>query len=107
MVVTNAPAEKVEPQSDGRKLWIFQTSPKIATYVWALHAGPYAVFEDKQGPVPQRLLIRRSLADQVRPEEWLPVSRAGMKFYGEYFGVPYPYKKLDLVLVPDFNWGRG
>ena len=59
----------------------------------------------KSGPIPQRLLVRESLASQVRPDEWLPVSRTGIKFYGEFFGVPYPYKKMDLVLVPDFNWG--
>jgi aminopeptidase N len=104
-IVTSTLPEKVSEPEDGVKTWTFPLSAKMATYVWSLHGGEYKIFEDKKADFPTRIFIRQSLADQIRPEEWFPPAKAGLKFYGEFFGITYPYKKLDLVLVPEFNWG--
>jgi aminopeptidase N len=106
IVVTSTLPEKSEVK-DGLKTWNFPTSAKMATYVWSLYAGPYHVFEDldKKVVFPTRLLMRESIANQIKVNEWFPIIRDGLKFYGEFFNTPYPYGKMDFIFVPEFNWG--
>jgi len=92
--------------SDGQvSTWTFATTPKMSTYIFSLHAGPYEVWGDMAGDIPIRLFARQSLAEYVAAEEWLDVTRKGLEFYGRYFGIPYPFGKYDQLIVPDFNIG--
>ncbi len=90
---------------NGARLWRFATTPKMSTYVFSLHAGPYQIWEDKAGAIPLRLLARKSLAPYVAVEEWFDVTRAGLAHYASYFEIPYPFGKYDQLIVPDFNIG--
>lgn len=111
VVVSNTLPEKIEEREDPEshqiteKIWNFPVSAKMSTYVWSLASGPYKIFEDKSAAYPTRVLVRQTLASQVHTEEWFPVIRQGLKFYNEFFGVNYPYKKMDFVIEPDYNHG--
>jgi len=111
VVVSNTLPEKVEEREDAEshqiteKIWNFPISAKMSTYVWSLASGPYKIFEDKSSTYPTRVLVRQSLASQVHTDEWFPVIRQGLKFYNEFFGINYPYKKMDFVIEPDYNHG--
>jgi len=94
-----------EPSADGSTLWRFSTTPKMSTYVFSLHAGPYRIWEDDAGGVPIRLMARRSLAEFVAVDEWFDITKRGLEFYGRYFDIPYPFRKYDQLIVPDFNIG--
>jgi aminopeptidase N len=89
----------------GRTRWTFPATPPLSTYVYSLHAGEYAVWESTAGSVPLRLFARRSLAKYLEPEEWFDTARKGLAFFGDYFGIPYPYGKYDQLIVPDYNAG--
>ena len=104
-VVSTARETSATPAGAGRKVWVFPATPKLSAYVFSLHAGPYRVWEGRAGSVPLRLFARRSLAPYVDPEEWFATTRAGLAFYGGYFGIPYPFSKYDQLLVPDYNAG--
>lgn len=93
------------PAHAGTQLWTFAKTPKISTYVFSLHAGPYAVWSDDSGDVPLRLMARQSLAAYVPVEEWFEITQKGMDFYGRYFDIPYPFEKFDQLIVPEFNIG--
>jgi aminopeptidase N len=103
-VVSASPGSS-EPTQSGSNLWTFTTTPKISTYVFSLHAGPYAVWEDNTGDVPLRLFARQSLAEHVAVDEWFEITQGGMQFYGRYFDIPYPFEKYDQLIVPEFNIG--
>jgi len=103
-VISAAPGRRTGT-SEGGDTWIFDPTPLMSTYVFSLHAGPYQMWEDRSGEVPIRLFARRSLAEFVPAEEWLDVTRRGLAFYGEYFDIPYPFRKYDQILVPDFAIG--
>ncbi len=90
---------------DGHKSWQFPPSPLFSTYVFALHAGPYASWSSNAQGIPIRLFARQSLAQWVDSAEWLDVTRKGLQFFHEKFGVHYPFAKYDQILVPDFNEG--
>ncbi len=35
----------------------------------------------------------------------LEVAKFALHYYNNYFGIPYPLKKLDLIAIPDFEAG--
>lgn len=85
--------------------WTFPTTPKLSPYNFSMHAGPYKVWEDNSGKYPMRLFARQSLASQVYPQDWFRYTKQGLAYYDEYFGIPYPFKKYDQILVPQFIYG--
>jgi len=104
-LVSMAPGRPEPVNEDGTVTWRFDATPPMATYVFSLHAGPYQVWEADAEGIPMRLLARRSLAEFVAVDEWFDVSRRGLHYYGEYFGIPYPFTKYDQLIVPDFAIG--
>jgi aminopeptidase N len=103
-VVSNTLEQEVTSEG-GRSTWRFPPSAVFSTYIFALHAGPYASWSGDAGGIPMRLFARRSLAPYVEHAEWLEVTRQGLGFFDDYFGYPYPYAKYDQVIVPEFNSG--
>ncbi|MFK7864143.1 MAG: aminopeptidase N [Pseudohongiellaceae bacterium] len=86
-------------------LWTFPVSEKFSSYVFSLHAGPYHIWEDQAGDIPIRLMARQSLAQYVAVEEWMNYTKSGLAHFRNYFEIPYPFKKYDQVIVPDFLIG--
>lgn len=103
--VVSTGTASTEPAGGGVVLWRFDTTPRMSTYVFSLHAGPYKIWEADAAGIPIRLMARRSLAEHVAVDEWLEVTRRGLDYYSQYFGIPYPFEKYDQLIVPDFNIG--
>ena len=103
-VVSTSTGERHEADN-GTSRWQFATTPKISTYAFSLHAGPYRIWEDAAGGMPIRLMARQSLAEFVAVDEWLEVTKGGLAYFGEYFDIPYAFHKYDQLIVPDFNIG--
>lgn len=103
-VVTTTPEMRKDVEG-GKTRWIFETTPPLATYLYSLHAGPYKVWTDRFNGIPLRLFARPSLARYVEPRDWFTFTKQGLGFYGEYFQIPYPFKKYDQLIVPEFNAG--
>ena len=103
--VVSAATGSVTENSNSASTWTFATSPKMSTYIFSLHAGPYQVWEEMAGDVPMRLFARQSLAKYVQVEEWFDITRGGLDFYARYFDIKYPFGKYDQLIVPDFNIG--
>jgi aminopeptidase N len=87
------------------KRWTFPQTKKLSPYNFAMHAGPYKVWEDNSGKYPMRLLARQSVAAQIKPAEWFKYTKQGLAFFDDYFGIPYQFEKYDQILVPDFLYG--
>ena len=103
-VITSVKETQIDVKAD-KKIWQFPQSARFSTYIWSLHAGEYAVFEGPQFRYPLRLFTRASLKPYVKADDWFTFTIQGFDFFEPYFGYPYPYKKYDQVIVPDFNAG--
>ena len=103
-VISTMRESKIE-DIGGKRRWTFPTTPKLSPYNFAMHAGPYTVWEDASGKYPMRLFVRQSLAKQVAPQDWFRYTRRGLDYFDDYFGIPYPFKKYDQILVPQFIYG--
>jgi len=97
--------ETAADAADGRKHWVFPPTPAISSYVYAMHTGPFRVWEDTAGSIPLRLFARSAVADYVDTAEWFEPTRKSFDFFQRYFDIPYPFGKYDQVIVPDFNAG--
>ena len=88
------------------KLYVFEDTPRISTYLYALCAGPYHCIENTlPSPIKLRIFMRESLKEYGFPEEIFKITIAGMKFYSEYFGHPFPFNKYDQIFCPEYNYG--
>ena len=103
-VISSTRETEVVVDGDHRN-WRFPPTEPLSSYVFSLHAGEYAVFEDAAFRYPLRLFVRQSLAQYVDAEFWFGATRQGFDFFDEYFGLPYPFRKYDQVIVPDFISG--
>ncbi|NHN55606.1 aminopeptidase N [Calidifontibacter sp. DB0510] len=87
----------------------FAGTQRFSTYLMALAAGPYHLVEDEwrsgDQVVPLALLCRRSQVPYLAVEEIWETTRAGLDFYDEHFGTPYPWGKYDQIFLPEYNIG--
>lgn len=107
-VVTNTAETKVTPTETG-KHWSFPRSKPFSTYLFAMIAGPYAVWKSSakvgNDEIPLRLLARKSQAKYVDTPEWFKITRRGLDYFSLLFAVQYPFEKYDQILVPEFVSG--
>jgi alanyl aminopeptidase len=102
IAASNSPEETRKEQ--GKKVaFTFATTPPLPTYLVALAVGDLEIREGKQTPVPIRLITTKGKSSLGGPA--LESTAALVQLLGDYFGIPYPYAKLDIVAVPDFASG--
>jgi aminopeptidase N len=85
----------------------FNTTPPLPPYMVALVGGPYHVIASVHNDVPLSLWCRESLVQYLEEQaaDIFEVTRAGLDFFAEYFGYPYPFDEYNQLLVPEFNMG--
>jgi aminopeptidase N len=88
---------------EGKHTIQFSTTPKMSTYLVALAVGDYECTEGSADNIP----IRVCGTPDKKPLQAAALRYAGeiLKFYNQYYGIPYPFGKLDIVGVPDFEAG--
>ena len=104
LVVSNSPVERVESHDDGNKTVHFSETPLLSSYLVALAVGDLVMSEavDADG-VPIRIV--HVPGSEALTQFALETARECLTRLAEYFAIPYPYQKLDLVAVPDFEIG--
>jgi puromycin-sensitive aminopeptidase len=103
-LVSNAPIEKEEPRPGGRKLVRFEPTPPLSTYLVALAVGELEASEPARcGETEIRVWHVPGKGHLTAFA--LEAARETLARLEHYFGLPYPYGKLDLVAVPDFEAG--
>jgi aminopeptidase N len=103
--VVSASRESAVADAGEIQVWSFPPTEPLSSYVFSLHAGEYAVIESTEFRYPLRLFLRQSMVDYAEPEFWFEITRQGFDFFDTYFALPYPFRKYDQLIVPDFNSG--
>ncbi|GAG00611.1 unnamed protein product, partial [marine sediment metagenome] len=98
------PEERVVANGDGTKTVHFQRTPPLSSYLLALAVGAFVVSHTRRcGQTPIRVWSvpeKRGMASFALATAVEVLSRLE-----RYFDIPHPYAKLDLVAVPDFEFG--
>jgi puromycin-sensitive aminopeptidase len=92
------------PTGDGRRRIEFADSMKMSTYLVAFVVGPLEFTDpvDVDG-VPLRVVHtpgRGHLANFA-----LDAGAFALRYFADYYAIPYPGDKVDLVAIPDFAFG--
>ncbi len=104
LAVSNTAETDREPLTDGRVRVSFAPSMVMSTYLVAFVVGPLeATGAIDCGGVPVRVIHRPGRGDQTGFA--LDVAAHALEWYSDYYGLPYPSDKLDLVAIPDFAFG--
>lgn len=104
-VLTNGPAESRTPAGAATR-WQFAPTAPISTYLAAFAAGPWAsVTSAPPATMPITLYSRKSRAAEVDADVQIAANRAAVNWLADWFGVPFPFAKLDLLLAPAFPFG--
>jgi aminopeptidase N/puromycin-sensitive aminopeptidase len=106
--ISNSPIESDTPgdksgQGAGKHTLKFLTTPKMSTYLVAFLVGDFQCTAGDQDGVAIRVC---STPEKVALTPYgVDVAKYVLHYYNDYFGVPYPLKKLDLIALPDFEAG--
>jgi aminopeptidase N len=111
MAFSNMPAAKVTKQADGTKLYRFQQTPTMSSYLLFLGMGDVERKTVMAGKTEIGIITRRGVVDQG--DYALSQAKRLLTYYNNYFGQPYPLPKLDMIAGPGSsqffgameNWG--
>jgi alanyl aminopeptidase len=107
VVVTTTPVIASTDLGDGFIRQEFATTRPLPTYLIAIAVGPYDLVDYDTLPVneirryelPLRAIAAKGLGDKLHYA--LENTDGILNALERYFGTPYPYRKLDLIAVPE------
>lgn len=102
--ISNGPIVSDTPGPGANKHTLkFLTTPKMSSYLVAFLVGDFQCTNGEQDGVAIRVC---ATPDKVSLTPYgVDVAKYVLHYYNNYFGIPYPLKKLDLIALPDFEAG--
>lgn len=108
-VLANTPVRKQRTQGE-HVTTTFETTPHMSTYLLAFVYGELGY---KEAVTKDKVRVRAyATPGNVQFTDFaLEVAVKCLEFYNDYFALPYPLEKCDLIALPDFasgameNWG--
>jgi aminopeptidase N len=90
------------PGSERHKI-TFSTSPRMSTYLVALAIGDWQCLERTVDGTPIRVCAE---PDKKQYGQFaLEAAAQSVHFYNQWYGIKYPFEKLDMLAIPDYEWG--
>ena len=108
LAVSNMPVESEKKITGGKEVR-FAATPPMSSYLNVFVAGELDLIESRSGPTQIRVVATKGKAELGRYA--LEVTAQILRYYNDYFGVPYPLPKLDQIALPGGfggameNWG--
>jgi len=89
--------------SSAQHTMAFAPTPKMSTYLVAMAVGDFQCLDGAAENVPIRICATpdKKALGQIA----LDAAQDILRFYNRYFGIKYPFGKLDVLAVPDFAAG--
>jgi aminopeptidase N len=101
--ISNAPVKQMAKLGGVRRGWHFRTTPRMSTYLVAMLAGDFRCVSTSFDGIP--ISVCAPPGKQQLGRYGLRVAESVLRYYDNYYGIKYPFEKLDLIAVPDFEAG--
>ena len=105
VALANSPATSEHDEGDGTKTVQFAASKPMPSYLVAFGVGPFELLDGGTAghfKTPFRVVVPRGRAAEAKYA--LESTPKIIGILEDYFGMPYPYEKLDVLVVPRY-WG--
>lgn len=108
VAISNSPVVEQRRLDHGKRLFVFQTTPRMSTYLVFFGVGDFRFIEDRR-EVTVRVAAVTGTGEHGNYA--LDFGRKALDYCEAYYDIPYPLSKLDLIAIPDFafgameNWG--
>jgi tricorn protease interacting factor F2/3 len=106
--LSNGAVRETRELANGKKRVIFEQTPPMSTYLVFWGVGEFEVLPDAKDP---RVRVA-ALPERGEVAEYgAAFGRRALQFSENYYDIPYPLSKMDLIAIPDFafgameNWG--
>ena len=105
VAVSNTPLVGEPPQAtSGTTTWRFARTQPLPSYLIALGVGPFDFLD--AAPSGEKAVRTRIITPRGQPREGAYAAKVTPEILGHlerYFGIPYPYEKLDILAVPQLG----
>src|SRR6266852_141888 len=101
--ISNAGVERERKLGNGKKEVVFKDTIRMSTYLLAFIVGEFDATAPVDAGTPLRVAHvpgKQALAGWAQQ-----IGAFSLKFFANYYGIPYPGDKLDLIAIPDFAAG--
>jgi aminopeptidase N/puromycin-sensitive aminopeptidase len=101
--ISNASIASDTPAGNGKHAIRFAKTAKMSTYLVAMLVGDFQCVSGGADGIPIRVCSVPDMQELGRFA--LSAAEQSVRFYDQYYGIKYPFGKLDLVGLPDFEAG--
>jgi alanyl aminopeptidase len=110
-VIANTPVVTDSSVGNGMMKWVFEQTKPLPTYLVALAIGPLDIVDGgdipanayRDHPVHLRGITAKGMGAKLKYA--LSLTPSVVEHLESYYGIGYPYQKLDVLAVPDFAAG--
>lgn len=108
--LSNMPVLSRDNTSDNYVITTFRDTPPMQSYLLAFFVHKFAVIENFNQKIPQRIFMRPSLIDNKFINELIHKLNDILEALENYFEIPFMLPKVDIIFAPGFksaieNWG--
>jgi len=104
LAVSNAPEISTADLGEGYTRTSFEDTIPMSTYLVAFVVGPLEASEPQMSADTPIRIISKPGQGHLR-QFALEAAAHALEFFTDWFSIPYPGKKLDLIAIPDFAFG--
>ena len=101
--ISNGAIASDTPAGTGKHAIRFRTTQKMSTYLVAMLVGDFQCVNGGVDDIPIRVCSVPGMQDLGKFA--VSAAEASISFYNRYYGIRYPFGKLDLIGIPDFEAG--
>src|SRR5262249_19956020 len=100
---SNAGVASDRALSNGKREVVFKDTIKMSTYLLAFIVGEFETTSTVDAGTPLRVV---HVPGKQALTPWAAeIGAFSLKWFADYYGIPYPGDKLDLIAIPDFAAG--
>jgi aminopeptidase N/puromycin-sensitive aminopeptidase len=103
IAISNTRVTSDQPAGEGKHALTFARTAKLPTYLLAFLIGDFQCISGEAEGTPIRVCTTPGL--QHLGKFALEASKASLKYFNDYYGIRYPFQKLDMIGIPDFAAG--
>lgn len=99
--------EQTEKRPDNKDVeYYFETAENIPTYLFSFVAGKFEEYADSRDGMEIKCLYRETDSAKVAQlPQIMDQVRHSIKWMENYTGIPFPFPKLDFVILPGYQFG--